>query len=101
MRRPLWPIPGTQARGRAQEIPCQHEAQARGPQRTPNPCKSTALSLLTVTLVGQEKSVDVRIALGIERFALEARNDIALIFSHDQDLSEAVQETKYYYQVLL
>jgi hypothetical protein len=49
---------------------------------------------LTVTLVGQEKGVDVRIALDIVRFALEDKYDVALIFSQDQDLSEAVQDVK-------
>jgi len=48
----------------------------------------------TVTLVGQEKGVDVRIALDIVRFALEDKYDVALIFSQDQDLSEAVQDVK-------
>jgi len=38
--------------------------------------------------------VDVRIALDIVRFALETRYEVALIFSHDQDLSEAVQDVK-------
>ena len=47
-----------------------------------------------VTLVGQEKGVDVRIALDIVRFALEKKYDVALIFSQDQDLSEAVQDVK-------
>ena len=49
---------------------------------------------LTVTLVGQEKGVDVRIALDIVRFALDGRYDVALIFSQDQDLSEAVQDVR-------
>jgi uncharacterized LabA/DUF88 family protein len=48
----------------------------------------------TVTLVGQEKGVDVRIALDIVRFALEGLYDVALIFSQDQDLSEAVQDVR-------
>jgi uncharacterized LabA/DUF88 family protein len=48
----------------------------------------------TVTLVGQEKGVDVRIALDIVRFAIEDKYDVALIFSQDQDLSEAVQDVK-------
>ena len=49
---------------------------------------------LAVILVGQEKGVDVRIALDIVRFALDGKYDIALIFSQDQDLSEAVQDVK-------
>ena len=48
----------------------------------------------TVALVGQEKGVDVRIALDIVRYALEDRYDVALIFSQDQDLSEAVEDVK-------
>ena len=40
------------------------------------------------------RGVDVRIALDIVRFALEARYDVALVFSQDQDLSEAVQDVK-------
>ncbi len=47
-----------------------------------------------VTLVGQEKGVDVRIALDIVRFALDGKYDVALIFSQDQDLSEAVEDVK-------
>ena len=48
----------------------------------------------TVTLVGQEKGVDVRIALDVVRFALEDKYDVALIFSQDQDLTEAVKDVK-------
>jgi uncharacterized LabA/DUF88 family protein len=48
----------------------------------------------TSALVGQEKGVDVRIALDIVRFALEGKYDVALIFSQDQDLTEAVQDVK-------
>jgi uncharacterized LabA/DUF88 family protein len=55
---------------------------------------SLADGTLAVTLVGQEKGVDVRIALDIVRFALEGDYDVALIFSQDQDLSEAVQDVK-------
>ncbi len=46
------------------------------------------------TLVGQEKGVDVRIALDVVRMALDNLYDVALIFSQDQDLSEAVKEVK-------
>jgi uncharacterized LabA/DUF88 family protein len=49
---------------------------------------------LASTLVGQEKGVDVRIALDIVRYALEDKYDVALIFSQDQDLTEAVQDVK-------
>ena len=48
----------------------------------------------TTALVGQEKGVDVRIALDIVRFALDGLYDVALIFSQDQDLSEAVQDVR-------
>ena len=48
----------------------------------------------TVTLVGQEKGIDIRIALDIVRFALDGKYDVALIFSQDQDLSEAIKEVK-------
>jgi hypothetical protein len=44
--------------------------------------------------VGQEKGVDVRIALDIVRYALSDVYDVALIFSQDQDLSEAVEDVK-------
>jgi len=49
---------------------------------------------ITTTPVGREKGIDVRIALDIVRYALEKRYDVALIFSQDQDLSEAVDEVK-------
>lgn len=48
----------------------------------------------TTILVGQEKGVDVRIALDVVRYAREGRYDVALIFSQDQDLSEAVDEVR-------
>ena len=48
----------------------------------------------TVVPVGQEKGIDVRIALDIVRSALENKYDIALIFSQDQDLSEAIDDVK-------
>jgi len=44
--------------------------------------------------VGQEKGIDVRMALDIVRLAREGRYDVALIFSQDQDLSEAVEEVR-------
>jgi uncharacterized LabA/DUF88 family protein len=43
---------------------------------------------------GQEKGIDVRIALDIVRLARENVYDVALIFSQDQDLSEAVDEVR-------
>lgn len=45
-------------------------------------------------LVGQEKGVDVRIALDIVRLARDDGYDVALILSQDQDLSEAVEEVR-------
>lgn len=48
----------------------------------------------TTTLVGQEKGIDVRIALDILRHAINGDYDVALIFSQDQDLSEAVDDLK-------
>lgn len=40
------------------------------------------------TLVGQEKGIDIRIALDVVHQARENLYDVALIFSQDQDLSE-------------
>ena len=45
-------------------------------------------------MVGHEKGVDVRIALDAVRQARESRYDVALLFTQDQDLSEAVVEVK-------
>ncbi|MCK4625971.1 MAG: NYN domain-containing protein [Phycisphaerae bacterium] len=45
-------------------------------------------------LVGQEKGIDVRIALDVTRFALDRHYDVAVILSQDQDLTEAVEEVK-------
>jgi uncharacterized LabA/DUF88 family protein len=58
-------------------------------QTVPLPDGST-----TTVLVGQEKGIDVRIALDIVRLARENAYDVALIFSQDQDLTEAVDEVK-------
>ena len=49
---------------------------------------------LVSTIVGQEKGIDVRIALDLVRYALENKYDVALVFSQDQDLSEAVGDIK-------
>ncbi len=48
----------------------------------------------TTILVGEEKGIDVRLALDVVRMARENRYDVALIFSQDQDLSEAADEVK-------
>jgi len=48
----------------------------------------------TTVLVGQEKGIDVRIALDVVRLALDMHYDVALVFSQDQDLSEAAEEIR-------
>lgn len=48
----------------------------------------------TTILVGEEKGIDVRVALDVVRMARENSYDVALIFSQDQDLSEAADEVK-------
>ena len=42
--------------------------------------------------VGREKGIDVRLALDMVRHALESQYDVALVFSQDQDLSEAARD---------
>lgn len=49
---------------------------------------------VTTILVGQEKGIDIRIALDVVRLARENRYDAALIFSQDQDLSEVADEVR-------
>jgi len=44
--------------------------------------------------VGQEKGIDIRICLDMVRLAYHNAYDIAILFSQDQDLSEAVDEIK-------
>lgn len=44
--------------------------------------------------VGQEKGIDVRIALDMVRLARADAFDVCLLFSQDQDLSEAVDEIR-------
>lgn len=49
----------------------------------------------TVTvLLGQEKGIDVRIALDMVRIARSNEADVLLLFSQDQDLSEAADEVR-------
>jgi len=48
----------------------------------------------TTALVGQEKGIDVRIALDLIRLVRESRYDVALVFSQDQDLAEAAEEVR-------
>lgn len=45
-------------------------------------------------LAGEEKGVDVRIALDIVRMAHRREYDVALVFSQDQDLSEVAEEVR-------
>jgi uncharacterized LabA/DUF88 family protein len=45
-------------------------------------------------LVGQEKGVDVRLALDVVRMARAKEYDVAVIFSQDQDLSEVADEVR-------
>ncbi len=49
---------------------------------------------VTTALVGQEKGIDIRIALDVVRMARENQYDVALIFSQDQDLSEVADEVR-------
>jgi uncharacterized LabA/DUF88 family protein len=46
------------------------------------------------TLVGQEKGIDVRLAIDIIALAHRRVYDVALIFSQDQDLSEVADELR-------
>jgi uncharacterized LabA/DUF88 family protein len=45
-------------------------------------------------LVGEEKGIDVRIALDVIRLAYEGSCDVLLLFSQDQDLSEVADEVR-------
>ena len=45
-------------------------------------------------LVGQEKGVDVRLALDVLRLSIDRHYDVALILSQDQDLTEVVEDVK-------
>lgn len=49
---------------------------------------------VTSALVGQEKGIDVRIALDIVVLAHRQAYDVALVFSQDQDLSEVAAEMR-------
>jgi uncharacterized LabA/DUF88 family protein len=48
----------------------------------------------TTVLVGQEKGIDVRLALDVVRLARENAYDVAVLFSQDQDLSEVSDEVR-------
>lgn len=45
-------------------------------------------------LTGEEKGIDVRIALDVIRLAHRGECDVALVFSQDQDLSEVADEIR-------
>jgi hypothetical protein len=45
-------------------------------------------------LAGEEKGIDVRIAIDVIRMAHGGQYDVALIFSQDQDLSEVAAEIR-------
>lgn len=45
-------------------------------------------------LSGEEKGIDVRIALDVIRLARQSLYDVAVIFSQDQDLSEVAEEIR-------
>ena len=45
-------------------------------------------------MVGEEKGIDVRIALDIIRLAHHRAYDVALVFSQDQDLAEVADEIR-------
>lgn len=45
-------------------------------------------------LVGEEKGIDVRLAIDVIRGAIDDEYDVAVLFSQDQDLSEATDEVK-------
>ena len=49
---------------------------------------------LSVVRVGEEKGIDVRIALDMIHLATEKEYDVALIISQDQDLIEAADEVR-------
>lgn len=49
---------------------------------------------IQTVLVGQEKGIDIRIALDVVRLARDNKYDVCVIMSQDQDLTEAVDEVK-------
>lgn len=62
------------------------------PLRYRNQAITLANGSTCTATVGVEKGIDVRIALDILRLGWEAVYDVALVFSQDQDLSEAAVE---------
>ena len=49
---------------------------------------------VTVMPVGQEKGIDVRLALDVVRLARTGAYDVAVLFSQDQDLTEVADEVR-------
>ena len=49
---------------------------------------------IEVTVISQEKGIDVRIALDLVSLARKRQFDVAVIYSQDQDLNEVVREIK-------
>lgn len=47
-----------------------------------------------VTRVAQEKGIDIRLALDVVSLAVDQSYDVAILFTQDQDLSEASDEVK-------
>ncbi len=64
------------------------------PLRYRNQTIATPTGAKTTALIGQEKGIDVRIAIDIIRLALDMQYDVALIFSQDQDFSEVASEIR-------
>lgn len=48
----------------------------------------------TTSTVAEEKGIDVRLALDVVRLALDDEFDVGILFSQDQDLSEAADEVR-------
>ena len=64
------------------------------PLRYRNQTVTLPTGVTTSVLVGQEKGIDVRLALDVVRLARERAYDVALVFSQDQDLSEVADEIR-------
>src|ERR1700730_5510430 len=60
--------------------------------RYPNKPVSLPSGALHSVLVGEEKGIDVRIALDVMGMAIRNEYDVAVVFSQDQDLSEVADE---------
>ena len=80
-----------------------HKLATLGRQRVHTFCRSLRYRDRTVRLpdgsehtfpVGEEKGIDVRIALDVFRLAHQKAYDVALIFSQDQDLTEVATEIR-------